>query len=61
MKKKNLDMIAANLVGVPGSGFGSDFNKVKLFFRDGSVRDIPSMEKIDVANILLDSILERLD
>lgn len=60
MEKKNLDMIAANIVGKEGSGFGSDFNKVKLFFRDGTVRDLPSMEKEKVANLLLDEILARL-
>ncbi|MBI9088283.1 MAG: bifunctional phosphopantothenoylcysteine decarboxylase/phosphopantothenate--cysteine ligase CoaBC [Desulfobacterium sp.] len=60
MEKKNLDMIAANLVGVEGSGFGSDYNKVKLFFRDGTVRDIPSMEKERVADALLDEIATRL-
>ena len=59
IEKKNLDMIAANLVGVEGSGFGSDFNKVKLFFRDGTVRDIPAMEKEAVANHLLDEIRSR--
>lgn len=59
MEKKNLDMIAANLVGVEGSGFGSDFNKVKLFFRDGTVRDIPAMEKEAVADHLLDEIRSR--
>jgi phosphopantothenoylcysteine decarboxylase/phosphopantothenate--cysteine ligase len=60
MEKKNLDMIAANLVGVEGSGFGSDYNKVKLFFRDGIVRDVPSMEKERVADALLDEISTRL-
>jgi len=60
MEKKNLDMIAANLVGVEGSGFGSDFNKVKLFFRDKTVRDLPSMEKELVAEALLDEIMARL-
>lgn len=60
MEKKNLDMIAANLVGIEGSGFGSDFNKVKLFFRDKTVRDIPSMEKELVAELLLDEIMVRL-
>lgn len=60
MEKKNLDMIAANLVGVEGSGFGSDFNKVTLFFRDGTRCEIPSLEKIRVANLILDEIRERL-
>ncbi|MDY0220209.1 MAG: bifunctional phosphopantothenoylcysteine decarboxylase/phosphopantothenate--cysteine ligase CoaBC [Desulfobacterium sp.] len=60
MEKKNLDMIAANIVGVEGSGFGSDFNKVKLFFRDGTREEIPSMEKSRVANLILDEIRARL-
>jgi phosphopantothenoylcysteine decarboxylase/phosphopantothenate--cysteine ligase len=32
MEKKNLDMIAANIVGSSDSGFKADTNKVKLFF-----------------------------
>ncbi len=60
LKKKNLDMIAANRVGVPGSGFESDLNTVKLFFKDGAVVDIPSMEKRAVADRILDGILGRI-
>jgi phosphopantothenoylcysteine decarboxylase/phosphopantothenate--cysteine ligase len=59
MKKKNLDMIAANLVGSSDSGFKADTNKVKLFFRDGSFFDIPLMDKNDVANILIDQIIDQ--
>lgn len=61
MKKKNLDMIAANIVGVSDSGFKADTNRVKLFARDGAVIDIPLMEKSKVAHRLLDAILDRLD
>ncbi|MCG8568356.1 MAG: bifunctional phosphopantothenoylcysteine decarboxylase/phosphopantothenate--cysteine ligase CoaBC, partial [Desulfobacterales bacterium] len=57
MEKKNLDMIAANLVGGSDSGFGVDTNKVKLFHRDGRVQDIPLMDKSQVADKLLDTIL----
>jgi phosphopantothenoylcysteine decarboxylase/phosphopantothenate--cysteine ligase len=60
MKKKNLDMIAANQVGSPGSGFKADTNKVKLFSRDGSSLDIELMDKNKVADILLDQILEKM-
>ncbi len=59
IKKKNLDMIAANLVGSSDSGFKADTNKVKLFFKDGSFVDIPLMEKDKVADILLDNIIEK--
>ena len=60
MEKKNLDMIAANIVGGKDSGFKADTNKVKLFAKDGGIMDIPLMEKTEVAHQLLDAILERL-
>ncbi len=60
IKKKNLDMIAANLVGSLESGFKADTNKVKLIFKDGSFFDIPLMEKEKVANILIDEILKKM-
>ena len=59
IKKKNLDMIAANLVGGKESGFKADTNKVKLFCKDGSVKDIPLMDKSEVAHRLLDAILSK--
>ncbi|MBA3013147.1 MAG: bifunctional phosphopantothenoylcysteine decarboxylase/phosphopantothenate--cysteine ligase CoaBC [Proteobacteria bacterium] len=59
IKKKNLDMIAANLVGTGDSGFKTNTNKVKLFFKDGSSKDIPLMDKHKVAHILLDTIIEQ--
>jgi len=60
MQKKNLDMIAANIVGSTDSGFKADTNKVKLFFRDGSSFDIPLMEKGRVADILIDHIIDKV-
>jgi phosphopantothenoylcysteine decarboxylase / phosphopantothenate---cysteine ligase len=61
IKKKNLDMIAANLVGGKDSGFQTDTNKVTVFFKDGSKTDIPLMDKQAVAHVLLDTLLARLD
>lgn len=60
MEKKNLDMIAANLVGGSDSGFKADTNKVKLFCRDNSSFDIPLMDKERLANVLLDHIIKKL-
>jgi len=59
IEKKNLDMIAANLVGTSDSGFKTDTNKVKLFFKNGDSKDIPLMDKHRVAHILLDTIIEQ--
>jgi phosphopantothenoylcysteine decarboxylase/phosphopantothenate--cysteine ligase len=61
IKKKNLDMIAANLVGGKDAGFQADTNKVTLFFKDGSKTDIPLMDKQAVAHVLLDNLLTRFD
>ena len=61
MTKKNLDMIAANIVGSSDSGFKTDTNKVKLFFKDGSSFDIPLMEKDKVADILIDHVIEKME
>jgi len=60
LEKKNLDMIAGNLVGDPSSGFGTDTNLVTLFYRDGTKESLPSMEKDAVAHILLDRVVERI-
>ena len=51
---------AGNLIGNPEAGFGSDTNRVTLFFADGSQEVIPEMEKEVVAHILLNRIVERL-
>ncbi len=56
--KKNLDMIVANLLDGKYSGFGTETNKVTLFFRNGDKEVLPLMDKESVAHILLDRILE---
>jgi phosphopantothenoylcysteine decarboxylase/phosphopantothenate--cysteine ligase len=56
LAEKNLDIIAANLLGQPGSGFGADTNCVTLLYRDGRIEALPQMDKDDVAHTLLDRI-----
>ena len=58
LAEKNLDIIAANLLGQPGSGFGTDTNSVTLLYRDGRKEALPQMEKDEVAHLLLDRIVE---
>ena len=60
MSRKNLDMIVANQVGVPGSGFSADTNRVTFLFRDGTRKDLELMEKSRVAHALLDEIHARI-
>ena len=60
LNDKNLDMIAGNLVGAPHSGFESDTNAVTLFFRDGTTESLPTLEKLEVAHLLLDRIVTKI-
>ena len=56
--KKNLDMIVANDVTAVGAGFNADTNIVKFLFPSGEVRSLEQMAKTQVANILLDTVME---
>ena len=58
--EKNLDIIVANIVGYPDSGFDADTNTVTLFFKDRAKEDLPKMTKQEVANLLLDRIVKML-
>ena len=60
LNRKNLDMIAGNLVGDPSSGFNADTNKINLFYKDGSAEELPVMDKDEAAHILLDRIVSRI-
>ncbi len=57
---KRLDMIAANLIGPPDSGFAADTNRMTLYFADGNQECLDVMDKQDVAHRILDRIVERL-
>ena len=56
---KRIDLIAANRVGVAGSGFESDHNALQVYWADGE-RALGPAAKTDLAEQLLDLILERL-
>lgn len=58
---KGLDLIAANRVGVAGSGFESDQNALVVYGRDGSEVALGPAAKAALADALLDLIDERLD
>jgi len=57
--EKNLDIIVGNLVDRSSSGFGTDTNKVTMFYKDGTKEVFPEMQKDDVAHTLLDRILKK--
>ncbi|MDO6445308.1 bifunctional phosphopantothenoylcysteine decarboxylase/phosphopantothenate--cysteine ligase CoaBC [Colwellia sp. 1_MG-2023] len=60
LKRKNLDLIAANNVALSGQGFNSDNNALTVFSAT-SQHDISLMSKSDVAKKLVDIIAEQLD
>jgi phosphopantothenoylcysteine decarboxylase/phosphopantothenate--cysteine ligase len=58
LQRKAADMIVANDVTQAGAGFDADTNIVTLFFRDGRELALPQLHKFDVANRILDQVLD---
>ncbi len=58
LREKNSDLIVANDVTRPGSGFGADTNAVHLIYADGRHEELPEMSKSLVADQILDKVLE---
>ena len=53
LNKKNMDMIVANNLKVPGAGFGVDTNVVTIITHDGA-EQLPLQSKDDVAMAIVD-------
>jgi phosphopantothenoylcysteine decarboxylase/phosphopantothenate--cysteine ligase len=58
LRAKKLDMIVANNVSEPGSGFGTDTNRVTLLDRLGRCEPLPLMPKRAVAHRILDAVVD---
>jgi phosphopantothenoylcysteine decarboxylase/phosphopantothenate--cysteine ligase len=58
LARKGADMIVANDLTQEGAGFDTDTNIVTLYLRDGREIPLPKMTKLDVANQILDRVLE---
>lgn len=56
LERKNLDMIVANDITLPGAGFNIDTNIAKLIYRDGHIEELAKMSKEELAGIILDRI-----
>ncbi|WP_440996120.1 bifunctional phosphopantothenoylcysteine decarboxylase/phosphopantothenate--cysteine ligase CoaBC [Arhodomonas sp. SL1] len=57
-RRKGADMIAANWVGRPGSGFESERNALEVFW-DGGHASLADAPKAELASNLMDLIVER--
>jgi phosphopantothenoylcysteine decarboxylase/phosphopantothenate--cysteine ligase len=55
--KKHLDIVAANDITAPDSGFEVDTNRVIIITRDGKTEKLPLMLKREVADKILDRVV----
>lgn len=58
LKRKNLNMIAANDVSVAGLGFNANANALRVFWPQGS-QDLPATDKLTLARQLLSLIVKE--
>ena len=61
LRRKGVDLLVANDVTAPDSGFGSATNKVVILDADGGAEDLPLLSKREVADRLLDRIAALMD
>jgi len=60
LEAKRLDLIVANDVAAPDSGFGADTNRVTLLDREGRVDALPLLSKDEVAARVWELVAARL-
>ena len=61
LRRKGVDLLVANDVAEPGSGFGTETNRVSILDADGGRDDLPLLSKREVAERLLDRVARGLD
>ena len=61
LRDKDVDILVANDVSLPGSGFDADFNQAVLLFRDGEERVLDLMPKAELAALIVREIAELLE
>jgi len=61
IRRKGVDLLVANDVAEPGSGFGTDTNRVTILAADGSSEELQLLPKREVADHVLDRVARALD
>ena len=61
LNRKRLDLIVANDITDPSSGFGVDTNKVTIIDSSTQADALPLLTKREVAEKVLDKIVEKLN
>jgi phosphopantothenoylcysteine decarboxylase/phosphopantothenate--cysteine ligase len=60
LERKQLDLVVANDISAPDSGFDVDTNKVIIIDKQGNLEDLPLMSKREVAERVLDRVVGML-
>lgn len=60
LKSKQLELMVANDISQPGSGFSVDMNQVTLLYPDGQATPLPLMTKTEVADRIIAEIIKLL-
>lgn len=60
LKRKNLNMLVANDVAMPGAGFNVSTNIATLIYKDGSMEQFPKMSKEKLGHLIIEKIAEKL-
>ncbi|MQY72265.1 MAG: bifunctional 4'-phosphopantothenoylcysteine decarboxylase/phosphopantothenoylcysteine synthetase, partial [Dehalococcoidia bacterium] len=60
LDKKKLDLIVANDITSAESGFGVDTNKVTIIDKNGKAENLPLLTKREVADRILDKVVELI-
>lgn len=60
MERKNLDMLIANNVAMPGAGFNVTTNIAAILYKDGTLQQYPKMAKRkELGKIIIEKIAEK--
>ncbi len=60
LKAKHLDLMVANDISQPGSGFSVDTNQVTLLYPDGQSTPLPLMTKTEVAERVIAEVIKLM-
>jgi len=60
LMEKQLDLIIANDITEPNSGFGADTNRVHLIYSDGSTEEFPLLPKTEIAEKIIQHLISWL-
>ncbi len=60
LERKNLDLIVANDIRAENAGFEVETNKVTLMYANGEKEELPTMQKTEVAEALIEQVIEWL-